>query len=609
MSDSDIESTEAVQPVNRTLSLTIEGLARGIDNYHIDVRLSKKFCASAKKLVDLLVPQVAVPNPKSWDNTKQFEELRDHYVDMMTVLIHRVKTNLSPDEISFLQLAPFKFLLKLVRGRLSEDLDKLAARTSELRNRGSTEALAADQKLFWLRKNFDTILFTIHKQIFQQLARAESRQLVSVRQQYMPAESQTFAELVFNPLLYGNDLSSLSLLMSEYSLWDINGQPNGFLALNEKLEQLFQQEFPQFPDPRLNPFAGEPIGMSEITDEMGGFVSSQVFLGQARDGKDRLAEPMTWLDDPETLAKVFNLQRFDEALAEVRKSEGLTAWWKKRGEVDHLRKVLNEVLRILKAQNLLPQILAGWQLRTLWTSRLAERMDLKAACLLISGQAGKRTPTSLGPGNNPTPEQLKYLDDVRQQVQEQLAAVDVETAARILVDVSRFRLHLKHYRLAHRVFNRLSLLTKQSDLQLSREAGSLYMLPTSSEIEEDEERIVHHAILKADVRGSTTVTDELTNKGLNPASYFSLRFFGPINKILASFGANKVFIEGDAIILSFLEHEHTPQQWFSVARACGMAKEMLTIVGQNNRHSSQMGLPNLELGIGITFSGEAPRYL
>ncbi|MEQ9023334.1 MAG: hypothetical protein RLN82_11345, partial [Pseudomonadales bacterium] len=64
-------------------------------------------------------------------------------------------------------------------------------------------------------------------------------------------------------------------------------------------------------------------------------------------------------------------------------------------------------------------------------------------------------------------------------------------------------------------------------------------------------------------------TDELQAKGLNPASYFSMRFFNPINKILDTYGATKVFIEGDALILSFLEYESSPQQWFSVARACG----------------------------------------
>ncbi|MEQ9023333.1 MAG: hypothetical protein RLN82_11340, partial [Pseudomonadales bacterium] len=36
---------------------------------------------------------------------------------------------------------------------------------------------------------------------------------------------------------------------------------------------------------------------------------------------------------------------------------------------------------------------------------------------------------------------------------------------------------------------------------------------------------------------------------------------------------------------------------------------MLKIVGSNNRYSTQMGLPLLELGVGICYSNEAPRFL
>jgi hypothetical protein len=180
---------------------------------------------------------------------------------------------------------------------------------------------------------------------------------------------------------------------------------------------------------------------------------------------------------------------------------------------------------------------------------------------------------------------------------------------RLLCDISLYRQNLKYFRFSHRAFNRFTLLTDKDELTLSKSANTLYLIPTSSEIEEDDERICHHAILKADVRGSTTVTDELQTKGLNPASYFSTRFFNPINKILETYGANKVFIEGDAIILSFLEYEHTPQRWFSVARSCGYARDMLKITGSNNRYSQQMGLPLLELGVGICYSDAAPRYL
>ena len=159
------------------------------------------------------------------------------------------------------------------------------------------------------------------------------------------------------------------------------------------------------------------------------------------------------------------------------------------------------------------------------------------------------------------------------------------------------------------MFNRLTILTKASDIELSRQARTLFQLPCSNEIEEDEAKIVHHTIMKADVRGSTVVTEMLEKKNLNPASYFSLHFFNPINEIIPAYGGNKVFIEGDAIILSFLEYQHAPQQWFSVARACGLARSMLRIIHANNNFARQSGLPTLELGIGICFSEEAPRYL
>ena len=47
-------------------------------------------------------------------------------------------------------------------------------------------------------------------------------------------------------------------------------------------------------------------------------------------------------------------------------------------------------------------------------------------------------------------------------------------------------------------------------------------------------------------------------QGLNPASYFSLNFYDPVNKLLGKYGAQKVFLEGDAIILAILEREGEP---------------------------------------------------
>ena len=63
---------------NRSVQLSIDKLTKGIDNYHIDVKLSSKFSSDIKKLVALLVSQIAIPKPKHWDNSKTFEIGRAH---------------------------------------------------------------------------------------------------------------------------------------------------------------------------------------------------------------------------------------------------------------------------------------------------------------------------------------------------------------------------------------------------------------------------------------------------------------------------------------------------------------------------------------------------
>ena len=67
---------------------------------------------------------------------------------MMTILIHRVKTDLSADEICFLQFTAIKIILQVTRTKLHSNIDSVTSRLADLRKKGSSEALAADKRLF-----------------------------------------------------------------------------------------------------------------------------------------------------------------------------------------------------------------------------------------------------------------------------------------------------------------------------------------------------------------------------------------------------------------------------------------------------------------------------
>jgi hypothetical protein len=132
-----------------------------------------------------------------------------------------------------------------------------------------------------------------------------------------------------------------------------------------------------------------------------------------------------------------------------------------------------------------------------------------------------------------------------------------------------------------------------------------FLLPEEQRPAED--RVNHHIILKADIRDSTTLTRTLSERGLNPASYFSLNFYDPVNKLLPKYEASKVFIEGDAVILALFEHEG--EVGVGVAKTCVLAREMVSIVRAYNEQSEKAGLPTLELGIGVCYQDSPPMYL
>ena len=184
-----------------------------------------------------------------------------------------------------------------------------------------------------------------------------------------------------------------------------------------------------------------------------------------------------------------------------------------------------------------------------------------------------------------------------------------KVAARFLQDFSHYHRDLRRLETLNAALDSVNVVATDKLLELSRMNGTLYefLLPDEQLQQPEEDRVLRHVVLKADVRDSTRLTRNLMEKGLNPASYFSLNFYDPVNKLLAKYGAQKVFLEGDAIILAILEREGEPE--LAVSRACVLAREIIEIVRGYNHLMQRSAMPELELGIGITLQDAAPLYL
>jgi hypothetical protein len=179
---------------------------------------------------------------------------------------------------------------------------------------------------------------------------------------------------------------------------------------------------------------------------------------------------------------------------------------------------------------------------------------------------------------------------------------------RFLKDFVRYHRDLCNFNLIKEAGDCINLTADEKIIKLSRENHTLYEFVMSNEESVDKKAIINHAVVKADIRGSSLIIEQMKSQNLNPASNFSLNFFDPISKILSLYGAVKVFIEGDAIILAIFEHEGTPGRWYGMARACGLSINVLNIVKKYNSINQKNGLPSLDIGVGIGYNDAPPTF-
>ena len=180
-------------------------------------------------------------------------------------------------------------------------------------------------------------------------------------------------------------------------------------------------------------------------------------------------------------------------------------------------------------------------------------------------------------------------------------------AARLLHDLFCYHRDLRGLEAVTAGFDSINLVSDEKVRELSALNGMLYEFLPPEDQKPAEDRVVHHVILKADIRDSSRLTRSLMEKSMNAASYFSLNFYEPINKLLAKYGATKVFLEGDAIIVALLEREG--EAMLSVGRTCVLAWEIVGLLGEYNELLKRSGLPSMEVGLGIAFQDSAPLYL
>jgi len=306
-----------------------------------------------------------------------------------------------------------------------------------------------------------------------------------------------------------------------------------------------------------------------------------------RKGKaSRLGE---FLDDPENAQRLFDPKTGPEESAPLR------------------AQLLTRLLDRLEQHEMLFHVLASYEVRPIAAEycpplhlqqlrrALVSKDELKQVERVIKQVPAKKL-------------SLRTIEELSRRIQRYSRDEMKEFVLRFAGDFFRLHRDLRDAEHLTTGMERINLVTTEKARELSRMNNRLYECVLQEEARPAQDTVISHVIIKADVRGSTRMTQELLSRGLNPASHFSLNLHEPVKKLLDRFDAKKVFIEGDAIILAIFETESSAAYARPVAKACILSRQILAVCNSYNERASSSDFPALELGLGVAFQGDAPTY-
>ena len=568
------EETHPPRLSSYTPKLTLDDLQLGVDNLRHDVHLSSRFVEQARlRIARLLVRHgdmdglisAAAPEPKPVPNfigskAKPLpqppktapQELKSLLADLHVSALNRAKAagNLSIDVLA--RAAIIKFLRTELHSQFAQLLERGRMMLKSYEGIRQQKALEYRERVAAFQVAKKIILRKTGQELFHILREIEKETLARTRRSLFGNRGEAEYKLFLNPLLFTEDGSDTYLNAEHYVM--------------------------------LGNFDRDPDRFSNVRRIVRDFLLSLNLGSDAED--DSVVD--SWLNVPENAHELVGSGQSDESTPEGCAQKARMEGW----------------LELLESEKLIDYVIASYEVVPLLAeySPRINAQQLKHS--LLSREERDRVEKLIE-------EHGKLSAGSLYSAMARFAGCRgterAKMAARFLRDFMRYHRDLRRLEALNSAMDSGNLIGNSKMRELSAMNSTLYEFLLPEEQKPSEDKVLRHVILKADIRDSSRLTRSLLEKGMNPASYFSLNFYGPVNKLLAKYGARKVFVEGDAIIVALLEREGEAPM--AVSRACVLAREMIEIVRGYNLLLQRSRLPTLELGTGISFQDSAPMYL
>ena len=589
----------------------LDKLTPGIDNIRYDVNISVTFRDTTTQLVGkIIIAEVKklgghlIEKNNSRIDT-EWNDFQNGFSEILLSAVNKAKQVREPQIVSLAQAAVTKMCREIIQSQFGDLVKKYRKqiRKHEIsRSHDLTSLFRSKESMALLQQNLIPITSHVAKELMKNIMEAWERDIHKSYIANFGSRVLVPREFFYNPVLFVNGAIDDFFMIREYVLLGHRmNDPLRYDALLTMIKQFLEEVLP------FHPPAKDPLVVGGIR-----YKSQGSERDQANTRDEREQELDSILSCVGNIDLLFNFLLSQDDWAEKKKKNA------PREDLDDLKRLAMAQKQLLSAfydhcrkTGLMDPIMAYYGIQPVLSVYCPPLLPNDLLNYFVNKRERKKVLDKLKRLKSRSGYQvpLKPLFKAARTYRRVTKTKKFEYLLAFLRAFATYHRDFKNFQLISENLQWVNLLDDEKRINLSRVNRTLYEFYRRDEQLPERRPVRNHVIIKADVRGSTELTSRLSDKRLNPASYFSLNFFDPITEILPEYNAAKVFIEGDALILSIVEKEETPEDWYAVARACGLSIRILRIVKQHNEESRKHQLPILEQGIGICYLDTSPTYL
>jgi hypothetical protein len=637
------------------VTLPLESLSIGVDNIHHDVFLSPKFVQVARDYLFDLIRQNTSGTYLSgieFRNTKPVDSTA--FRKLLTQVLQSSLTKAKHQKNIEIDLLFRVALLKFLTAELLNQFGNVILEGKEyIRKRGeyferSQQAHVIKAKLSEMQSARRDVLRLIGQLVAQILTDMEDNIIAKTRRALFGDDFAPYYEILKNRLLFLDGGKDDFFFLEHYVLLgNYARDPDRFEAMDALFQEFLKEaglsvDQPESPGQVAESYKSLFAEAEHLKAEIVGLEEEREALRKKLEKGDGLFNKLLNAGDPAETRIALNdvekrltvlLQRLDEFAPQLDMAKQQVDFISKdyQGRLgDYLNEpenakrlfdpswgpedgrpgrahLLAQLTERLEQREVMPHILASYEIRPIATDFCPPVHLQQLRKALVTKEEAKRVEEMLKqvPARRLSMKPLEELSKrIRRYSREELHTL----VLRFANDFLRLRRDLRDAEHLTACMERINLITAEKVRELSRMNNKLYECLLREEARPEQDQVVSHVIIKADVRGSTKMTQDLLSRGLSPASHFSLNLHEPVKRLLERYSAKKVFIEGDAIVLAIFETEGSQSYARAVAKACVLSRQILTVCNSYNDRAASSELPALEIGIGVAFQGSAPTY-